>query len=86
MIDRITELLGKSVAVLAAAANGSPLITTCTVMLYWVFFTILEASVEAMIFGERFEHWLDPIFVCCFIAYSAYSVWGCAVYNSSRGK
>lgn len=69
---------------LAKASGGNPVISTATVMLFFVMFTLLEASIERLIFGERFEHWLDPLFIMSFIAYSAYSVWWCAVFNGSK--
>ena len=73
-----------SVIYLAAAAEGNPVTTTCVVGLFFLFFNILEATVEKLLFGERLEHWLDPIFVLCFIAYSAYAVMGCAIYNRTK--
>ncbi len=67
---------------LAQSAEGNPIITTCVVFLFYLLFSLFEAAVEVLVFGERFEHWLDPLFVGCFIAYSAYAVYACAVYNS----
>ena len=69
---------------LAKASNGNPVISTATVMLFFVMFNMLEAGIEKLIFGERFEHWLDPFFMLAFIAYSAYAVWWCAVFNGSK--
>jgi succinate dehydrogenase/fumarate reductase cytochrome b subunit len=69
---------------LAKSANGNPVITTVVIILFYLFFNILEAIIEKLIFGERFEHWLDPIFVAGFIAYAAYAVMTCAVFNSER--
>ena len=73
-------------AALAKASNGNPVISTVTIMLFYVFFSLLEGMIETLIFGERFEHWLDPFFIMAFIAYSAYAVWMCAVYNSATDK
>ena len=67
---------------LAKASSGSPVITTATIMLFFVMFSMLEAQIEKLIFGERFEHWLDPFFMLAFIAYSAYAVVICAIFNS----
>lgn len=72
----------KSALILAQAAKGNPVVTTLTVILYMFVFNLVEASIEKSIFGERFAHWLDPIFMAAFMAYAAYSVWACAVYNS----
>ena len=69
---------------LAKASNGNPVISTLTVMLFYVFFSLFEGIVETLVFGERFGHWLDPVFILALIAYSAYSVRMCAVYNSAR--
>jgi threonine/homoserine/homoserine lactone efflux protein len=77
------EQLQNSVMTLAASCKGNPVTSTLVVILFFVFFNIIEASVEKLIFGERFEHWLDPIFGILFIAYGAYAVWACAVFNST---
>lgn len=69
---------------LAKASNGNPVISTATVMLFYVMFNLLEVSLETLIFGERFHHWLDPLFQLAFIAYSAYAVWWCAVFNGTK--
>ncbi len=69
---------------LAKASNGNPVISTATIMLFFVMFNLLEGQIERLIFGERFEHWLDPVFMCGFIAYSAYAVWMCDAYNIAR--
>lgn len=69
---------------LAKASNGNPIISTLTVMLFYLAFNQLEAVTEQLIFGERFVHWLDPIFMCAFIAYAAYGVWMCAAYQLSE--
>jgi len=78
----INEMIEKSGTVLAKACEGNPVLTTCTIFIFYVFFTILEAGIENLIFGEQFEHWLDPIFNGCFIAYSAYAVCACAKHNT----
>jgi hypothetical protein len=70
--------------VLARASDGNPILTTATVILFMLLFNVLEANVEKLIFGERFEHWLDPIFISAAIAYSAYAVYACAVFNSNK--
>lgn len=69
---------------LAKASGGNPVISTVTVMLFFVMFNLVLASIEKLIFGERFEHWLDPIFGTAFIAYSAYAVYYCAIFNSEK--
>lgn len=72
----------ESAMALAAASDGSPVMSTLTVMLFYVMFNLVEAQIEKVFFGERFEHWLDPIFGLAFISYSAYAVWACAKFNS----
>ncbi len=69
---------------LAMASEGNPVLTTITIMLFYVMINMLECQIERLIFGERFEHWLDPIIVLSCIAYSAYLVWACAVYNTQE--
>ena len=76
--------LQKITYALAKACDGNPVLSTTTVMLFYVMFNIFEAGIEKLIFGERFEHWLDPMFQLSFIAYSAYAVWWCALFNGSK--
>ena len=80
----IMNAIEKSAQILAESCSGNPVLTTCVVILFYVLFGMLEATVEKLIYGERFEHWLDPFFIASFIAYSAYAVMACAIYNSSR--
>lgn len=58
------------------------MVTTVVVMMFYVAFNVVLASVERLFFGERFEHFLDPVFSLSFIAYAAYCVYGCAKFNS----
>ena len=78
------NILQKTTLALARASNGNPVISTVTVILFFLMFNLLEAMTEKLIFGDRFEHWLDPFFIMVFIAYSAYAVWWCAVFNGSK--
>ena len=67
---------------LAASSKGNPVLSVATVMLFYVFFNLLEASIEQLIWGERFLHVLDPLFTIIFMGFAAYSVYACAVFNS----
>ena len=69
---------------LAKASKGNPVISTATILLFFLMFNLLEAGVEQLVFGERFGHWIDPFFIMAFISYSAYAVWWCAIFNSSK--
>jgi hypothetical protein len=72
------KLITKTTLYLCKACDESPIFTTVMIFLAMVFFNMLEALVEKLIFGERFEHWLDPLFMGCFIAWAAYAVYLCA--------
>lgn len=69
---------------LAEACQGDPVKTTFVVCTFYFMFNILEWSVEKVIFGKSFAHWLDPIFCACFIAYAAYAVYWCAIMNFGK--
>jgi len=71
---------------LARASKGNPFTSTATVLLFYVMFNLLEGMIERLIFGERFEHWLDPIFISVFISYAAYSVWMCALFQTVNSQ
>ena len=73
-----------SAITLARASKGSPVISTLTVMLFYLMFNVAEAGVEHALYGALFQHWLDPIFSISFIAYSALVVYACAVVNAEK--
>lgn len=74
-------MIKQSIRVLVAASDGNPVITTCVVILFFIMFNMVLSVVEKLLFGERFEHWLDPVFASGFIVYAALAVYGCAEYN-----
>lgn len=78
------NILESSGKMLAASANGNPVISVLVVILFYIMFSTVEASVEKLIFGERFEHWLDLFFQIAFMGYAGYSVVACAVFNSKQ--
>lgn len=69
---------------LAQACDGNPISSTIVVMLFFVMFNFFEAGVEIALYGKRFEHALDAVFALAFMAYSAYAVYWCAVFNSTK--
>jgi len=71
---------------LAKASRGNPVVSTCTVIIFYVMLSFCESQIEFLIFGERFVHWLDPVFNIIFISYSAYAVWYCAALNESEER
>ena len=71
---------------LARASKGCPMIATMTVMLFYLMFNVLEGFVERLIFGDRLEHWLDPVFISAFIFYAGYACYWCAIFNTLKDK
>ena len=69
---------------LAVSSGGNPVLSVATIMLFFVFFNLFEASIEQLIWGERFHHILDPFFTIVFMGFAAYSVWACAEFNSDK--
>lgn len=81
---KITKRMAQRIAV---ASDGNPVIAAGTVFMFWLAFNLIEETVEKLIFGERFEHWLDPVFGVAFMAYAAWTVWICAeVQVGKRGS
>lgn len=76
----------RSLTRLAIASKGDPVNSTLTVVVFWLMFTVVEAGIERMIFGERFEHFLDPIFAAGFIIYAALGVHYCATFNERKNR
>ena len=83
-MDFMMNILRRSAGALAAASDGNPVISATVVIIFYCMFNVLEAGIEVLVFGSRFEHWLDPLFVAAFIGYACYSVYACAVYNSNK--
>lgn len=69
---------------LAVACDGNPVLAIISVFLFYVFFSLLEAMIEKLVWGERFEHWLDPLFIGVFMAYAGWVVWVCAEVQVSK--
>lgn len=84
----LKAMISASAGHLASASKGQPIASTTVVLLFFVLFELFKASVERAMFGEAFPHLLDPIFSGLFIAYAAYAVRACAVYNRAvlKGK
>ena len=69
---------------LAQASDGSPVNTTLTVILFYFLINVLFYVIEKLFFGGPFVHVLDLILAVIAIAYSAYAVWWCAIYNTQK--
>lgn len=76
------NLLNRMTMILVTAAKGNPIVTTIIVFMFYVGFNCLEATVEELVFGSRFLHWLDFVFVGGFMAYAGYAVYGCHQFNT----
>ena len=74
--------INKATCVLARSSRGNPVISTAVVILFYLMFAVLEASIETLLFGAARRHWFDPIFIGAFIAYAAFAVYWCAVVNT----
>lgn len=75
------KVIIKSASAIAISSKGNPALAVLTVFLFYMAFNGVEASVETLIFGERFLHWLDPIFQLLFMGYAGLTVWYCAAYQ-----
>ncbi|QJD58171.1 hypothetical protein HG264_04190 [Pseudomonas sp. gcc21] len=78
------DLIHKSAMTIASATQGNPVIATFVVIMFVLGIQMLEVTVEQLIWGERFEHWLDVVIIAASIAYAAYVVYACALFNSGR--
>lgn len=79
VLDLCMKYSIKTTVCLVKACSLSPVWTTIVNMLFYVWVNLLIAQVEKLIFGERFEHWGDPIVVLVFIAYSGYCIYICSL-------
>lgn len=79
MFLTIMDKVKLSALAVAKSSDNCPFISTLTVMLFYIMFSVLAAGIEKLIFGEYFHHWMDPVFQLIFIAYAALVVWMCAI-------
>ena len=84
ILERLLAILESLGMTLAKSCEGDPVKAVFVVIVFYFMFSILEAGIEKLIWGERFEHWLDPAFISVFIGFSAYSVYCCAVFNTIK--
>ena len=68
----------ESAEILTQAVNGDPIFAVMLIALFYVAFNHLEETIEKLIYGERFTHFLDPIFIVAFTAYAGYCVYLCS--------
>ena len=73
------SILKESALTIALASNGRPVVSIVVVTLFYIAFVQFEILIEHLIYGKRFEHWLDIVFVSAFIAYAVYVVMACAL-------
>lgn len=79
-------MISKSAATLAKACSGNPVLSTVVIMLFYVMLNLCMASIETLLFGNRFPHWGDVVFQAAAIAYAAYCVYACAAFNSESRR
>ena len=62
------------------------MVSTVVVILFFLMFNFVEAGVEIAAFGCSFRHSLDAVFAAAFMAYAAYAVHWCALFNSAKAS
>jgi hypothetical protein len=80
------NIISKSIKQLVSASSGDPATTTIVVMLFALMFNVLLASIETVLYGGRFAHWLDPLFIAVFIVYAARAVIACDDYKKDLAE
>lgn len=78
------NIIHESAMTIARSAGGNPVTATVVVILFVLGIQMLEITIERLIWGERFEHWVDVVILVASIAYAAYVVYACALFNSGR--
>lgn len=62
-MDFILYFMQKFSYEIALAVKGSAISAFFLMLLLFFGFNVLEASIEKLIWGKAFLHWLDPLFV-----------------------
>lgn len=78
------NVIHESAMAIARSASGNPITATLVVILFFLGIQMVSATIERLVWGERFEHWLDVVLMAASIAYAAYVVYACALHNSGR--
>ena len=76
------NILNTAAMWIAKAAEGNPIVAIFVTMLFYLMFDCVEASVEMILYGERFPHWGDVLLIGCFMFLSARTVVACAELNA----
>lgn len=76
------NLIHQSAMTIAAASKGNPVTATLTVILFVLGLQFISMTLEKLVWGGPFEHWLDVVMLAASVAYAAYVVYACAIYNS----
>ena len=66
---------------LVIACKNDPLRTSGLLFIFYTVFNFLEGMLEELIFGERFLHAFDPIFLLSFMGWGIICVWCCYINN-----
>ncbi len=83
MIQKIIKTIDFSILTIVEATDRNPLSLIVIVFFLWCAFDLLEMTIEKLISGHHFAHWLDPIFQVLFIGYAAYGVFWCAALKAA---
>lgn len=70
----------------AVESNGNYMLCFAHVWAYYFIFNLLEAGIEFIIFGERFEHALDYVFAIAFGILLFMCLWACSIYKQLMEK
>ena len=62
----------------------SPIKTAVMILIAMFVFCVFECLFETLIFGESFDHWLDPIFIMFFVFWASHATHVCAVLKEGN--
>ena len=80
------KFINKYTLMLVIGCDKSPLRSTAMIFAFYIFFSIIQSSVERLIFGEMFENWLEPIFTLIFMVWAACAAYLCGVIRVEEAK
>lgn len=72
-----------SAVTIAKSAKFDPVISMIVVFLFYMLVWIAESTIEQVIWGERFPHFLDLFIVGFLIYYSGLVVYACSILNKT---
>lgn len=80
-MSKFFDLYSSSLAIITRATKGDTIISSLLLAFIFLAIQFLESTIEKLIWGEAFIHWLDPILIILMMIYWFAVICSCAIYH-----